>query len=378
MKILVSAGEASGEYYAASMVDALRGRHPDWEFFGCAGPRLQRSGVRPVIDAAKLGVVGLVEVLSHLPGIYAEYRKLIAAAERERPDLAILTDSQAFHARVAASLKQRNIPVFQLIAPQAWAWRESRVIPMRRNLTHLLCIFPFEEPWFRERGVPTTYIGHPLAARIAPRQTRVSFFHDLGIPESAPVIALLPGSRRGEIRRHLPLIWDAASRLQLRFPDARFVTGTTESIGERFFVNQLPSASIQHSVIVDRTWDLLAHADVALAASGTVTMEAALLGTPTVSFYKVNELSWHLGRRLVRTPYFTMANLIAGERIVPELIQGDATGESLAKSAEELIAGPGARDRQREGLARVAAALRTGHDPMDRAAQILEQFLTQR
>jgi lipid-A-disaccharide synthase len=331
-----------------------------------------------VIDASKLAVVGLAEVVAHLPGIYREYRKLIASAERQRPDAAILIDSQAFHARVAASLHKLGIPVFQLIAPQAWAWRESRVIPMRRNVTGLLCIFPFEEAWFRERGVRATYIGHPLAARIAPRQSRVEFRKEIRVAESSPLIALLPGSRKGEVRRHLPLVRGAFERLRARFPDARFVLGTTESMGARFFVNQLGASSIQPIVLVERTWDLLAHADLAIAASGTVTMEAALLGTPLVSFYRVSELSWRAGRWLVRAPHFTMANLIAGERIVPELIQHEATGERIAAAAGELLADPAARARQRQALARVADSLRGSHDPMEKAAGIIEEHLIQR
>ena len=369
MNLLVSAGEASGEFYAAALVDALRRRHPEWTFFGASGDRLARAGVRPVIDSSKLAVVGLAEVVTHLPAIFGEYRRLIAAARDERPDLAILVDNQAFHARVARALHDQGIPVVQMIAPQAWAWREGRVRPMRRNLSQLLCIFPFEEPWFRERGVSTTFIGHPLARRIRAWQAA----HPPTRDGQGPLIALLPGSRRGEIARHLPLLLDAVARIHKSLPGARFVISTTSTVGPHFFDNQIAGTSIQ--VVVDQTWDLLSRADLALAASGTVTTEAALFGTPMVAFYRVSELSWKLGRRLVRAPFFTMVNLIAGTSTVPELIQHQATGPNLAREALLLLTDASAREAQQAGLARVAQLLATEHDPMEIAADAVEALL---
>src|SRR5579863_315462 len=175
-KILVSAGEASGDLYASLAVEELRMAYPDAEFFGCTGPRLRAAGVRTVVDAASLAVVGVFEVVHHIPRIYGEYRKLLAAAERERPDVAILTDSPDFHLRVARRLHQAGVPVVYLVAPQAWAWRRGRLAQMRRTLRHLLCIFPFEENFFRREGVPATYIGHPLAGLVGPALTRDEFF----------------------------------------------------------------------------------------------------------------------------------------------------------------------------------------------------------
>lgn len=371
MKLLVSAGEASGEYYAAALVETLLRRHPDWEFFGASGDRLARAGVRPVIDSSKLAVVGLAEVVTHLPSIYGEFRRLVRAARDERPALAILVDNQAFHARVARALHAFGIPVVQVIAPQAWAWREGRVAAMRAHLRQLLCIFPFEERWFRERGVPTTFIGHPLAGRI--RAWR--FEHPAAPPQTGkgPLIALLPGSRRGEIARHLPLLRDAVAILNKSLPDARFVISTTSAIGPHFFDNQIAGTSIQ--VVVDQTWDLLSTADLALAASGTVATEAALFGTPLVAFYRVSDLSWRLGRHLVRAPFFTMVNLIAGRPAVPELIQAQATGPNLAREALLLLEDPAARSRQKAELARVTELLTTDHDPMEKAALAIEALL---
>lgn len=376
-KILISAGEPSGDLYAAALVEALRQRHPTLEFFGCAQPRMLAAGVRPVMDAAKLHVVGVFEVITHIPGIWREFRRLIRAADEEKPILAILTDSPDFHLRVARQLARRNIPVVYLVAPQAWAWRSGRTRQMARNLRRLLCIFPFEEPWFRERGVPADYIGHPLARQVRSSVSAAEFRRELGVPEGHALVALLPGSRPGEVRRHWPLLVEAVERLRNR--PITFVLGAVPSLGAKFFVNQMGSAAIQSSVkvIEGRTWDLLAAADLALAASGTVTVEAALLGTPMVTFYRVNAASWALGKLLVRTPYFTMANLIAGQKLVPELMQNEANGERLAAEAARLLDSPAERAQMRAALARVASLLNTGHDPIERAADLVSGMLTE-
>jgi len=212
-KILVSAGEASGDLYAAQVVEELRRIWPDAEFFGCTGPRLRAAGVRTVVDAASLAVVGLIEVVAHIPRIYGEYRRLLAEVRRLRPDVAILTDSPDFHLRVARQLERDGIPVILLVAPQVWAWRKGRLSGMRRSLKHLLCIFPFEEEFFRRAGLAATYIGHPLAGLVRPAIGRDEFFEKHGLVGDRPLMAVLPGSRRGEAARHLPALLDAVERL---------------------------------------------------------------------------------------------------------------------------------------------------------------------
>ena len=370
MKLLISAGEASGDLYAAALAECLRRRHPDWELFGCAGERMRAAGVRAVMDQSKLHVVGLAEVLTHIPGIWREFRKLVAAAREEKPAVAVLTDSPDFHLRLATKLARQGVPVVYLVAPQAWAWREGRVKRMRRDLRQLLCIFPFEEQWFGERGVPTRYIGHPLARQVKPTASREEFRVRHGLALDRPLVALLPGSRPGEIARHLPPLRDAVDRLAQR--GLQFALGTPPGMDARIFVNQMGSSSIQG--IVGETWNLLHAADLALAASGTVTMEAALLGTPMVTFYRVNEWSWRAGRWLVRTPFFTMVNLVAGRKVVPELMQRDATGEQMAKELIHLLDQPQRMTEMRAALAEIASHLRTAHDPIELAADIVEKI----
>lgn len=373
MRILISAGEASGDLYASRVVEALRARHPDAEFFGCAGPRMQAAGVRPVIDMRSIAVVGLVEVVAHLPRIWGQFRKLVAAAESERPDLAVLTDAPDFHLRLARKLHRLGIPVVYLIAPQAWAWREGRVRGMRKTLRHLLSIFPFEQEFFERRGVPTTYIGHPLAAAIKPALSREEFRAKFGIAPHARMIALAPGSRHGEVERHLPIVLEAAAILRKRHsitPVMALPPGF--QVQQSSFWEPIRASSIQ--VIEGFTWDVLAQSEVALVKSGTIAMEAAVLGVPVVTFYRVNALSWMLGRWLVRAPFFSTPNLVAGRRVVPELIQSEMTAERIVAEAETLLEGGAARAPMLAGLAEIRAKLTTSSDPMQTAAAVIEQF----
>jgi lipid-A-disaccharide synthase len=383
-KVLISAGEASGDLYAAGLVEALRRHRPDLQFFGCAGPRMQKAGVRPVVDAHSLAVVGLVEVVKHIPRIYGEYRKLLAAARAERPEVAILTDSPDFHLRVARQLKKLGIPVLYLVAPQVWAWRKGRLPLMRRTIDKLLCIFPFEPEFFARYGIDATYIGHPLTRLVQPSASRAELRRRFDIPENTPLVALLPGSRTGEAARHLPILLDTVERIRNTARNApRFVLAVPPGTIalESNFRERISSASIQ--LLEGKTWDVLVCADVALAASGTVTIEACLLGTPMVTFYRVNNLSWWMGKALVRVPFYSMVNLVAGRPIVPELIQDRMTAENLAREALALLENSAARKSMRRNLAEVAeklsgAHLGPDHDPLEVAAALVEKHLAEK
>jgi lipid-A-disaccharide synthase len=371
-KILVSAGEASGDLYAALLVEELRRLWPDAAFFGCTGPRLRAAGVLTAVDAASLAVVGLVEVIAHIPRIYGEYRRLLATARRQRPDVAILTDSPDFHLRVARRLHRDGVPVIYLVAPQVWAWRQGRLRGMRRNLQRLLCIFPFEEEFFARKGMAASYIGHPLAGLVRPSLGRDEFFRKHKLAADRPLIAVLPGSRRGEAARHLPALVDAVGRLS-REQALNFVLPASANTGTAFFEERIGRSTIR--VIEGESWDAMAHADLVLAASGTVTVEAALLGTPLVVFYKVTWPSWIAGKLLVNVPFYSMVNLIAGRALVPELMQGRMTGANLAAEARRLLTDSVARTEMRAGLADVRRRLSTEGSAPQRAAAIIQEIL---
>jgi lipid-A-disaccharide synthase len=374
MRVLISAGEDSGDLYAAAVVRALRGRHPDAEFFGCAGPRMQAAGVRPIIDMRSIAVIGLVEVVSHIPRILGQFRRLVRAIPKEKPEIAILTDAPDFHLRLAKRLRRAGVPVVYLIAPQAWAWRQGRVRTLRDNVDRLLCIFPFEREFFESRGVPTSFIGHPLARIVKPSLTRAEFSREFGIPMDARVLALTPGSRHGVVERHLPALLEAVERIRRRHAITPILALPRGFGAETLsFRERIRAASIQ--VIEGFTWDVLAQAELALTALGTVTVEAALLGVPMVGFYRVNALSWILGRWLVRTSQFCMPNLLAGEPIVPELIQGGMTPERIAAEALRLLDQPRELSAMRARLGQVAASLRSDRDPMEIAAEWTERVL---
>ena len=362
--------------YAAALVKQLRRTMPEAEFFGCAGVRMKAEGVEPVVDAASLSVVGLVEVLHHIPRIYGEYRKLKEAARSRKPSLAILTDSPDFHLRLAKRLRKLDIPVLYLIAPQVWAWRKGRIHTIQRNVNRLACIFPFEEQFFRDHGVRADYIGHPLARMVRSGSKKGDFVRRHGIDGNRPLVALLPGSRAGEIARHMPPLVEAVNQIQ-QAKAATFIlaapTGFASKFGGSFFSRWTSAAPIR--VMEGETWDVVAHADLALAASGTVTIETALLGTPMVTFYKVTGLSWWMGKLLVDVPFYSMVNLVAGRAVVPELMQHEMTGERLAAEAMRLLDDPAARLRMRQDLSLLAEKLTGPSDPFARAAEIAGQML---
>jgi lipid-A-disaccharide synthase len=370
--ILISAGEASGDYYAAQLVEQLRRRWPEARFFGCTGPKLRELGVETVIRAEDLAVVGLVEVVGHLPRIWRRFRQLIAAVRARKPDLAILTDSSGFHFPVARKLKRFGVPAVYLIAPQVWAWRKGRVKTMRETLARVLCIFPFEEAFFREHGVPVSYIGHPLVGKVRPTLTRDEFFRKHNLPLDRPLVTVLPGSRRSETLRHIPDLVDAARRLSAG-RELTFLLPASRNCGVEFFREPLRGSPIR--AIEGEAWDAMAHATVALAASGTVTVEAALLGTPMVTFYRVTPLTYAIGKRMVDVPFFSMVNLIAEKAVITELIQNDMSGARLAEEAARLLDNPGEREKMKQELARVTARLagNQGGDVMTRAADAVEQ-----
>lgn len=368
MKVLISAGEASGDRYAAELVEALRARVPDIEFFGCAGPRLRQAGVRAEMRSEELTVIGVFEVVRHIPRIYARLLHLTRIARREKPDLAIVTDAPGFHIPLAKKMYYSRVPVFYYVAPQIWAWRKRRIRKIRKYVHHLLCIFPFEEAHFRERRVPTTFVGHPLAGAVKPLMTRGEFFARNGLREDLPLVAVLPGSRESEAERHLPALRDAIARLGQRKP-MNFVLPASSTISGDFFRERIDVDAVH--IVEGQTEEALTFADVSLVASGTATVEASLLGAPMVVFYRVTAATWFVGKFLVDVPYYSMVNLLAGRQIVPELIQDDCTGEKLAAEARRLLESDSARQKMKQELESIRDSLRGDVPAAERAAEVI-------
>jgi len=352
--LLLSAGEASGDMYAARLATALCERI-DARIFGMGGPQMRAAGVEIVMDYSEVAVVGITEILKHLPSLRRAMNRLVAEAARRKPTLAILTDFPGFHLRLARKLRPNGIQNVYYICPQFWAWRPWRVNLIRRRFAKALCIFPFEKDFFSRAGVPTEFIGHPLVGAVVPTQNRKQFCEQHGLTPSRAVVTVLPGSRSAELLHHLPVLQQACARINGKVP-AQFVVAAARPQDVNLIKTGWPSGLCLR-VVEGETYNALAAADAAIVSSGTATVEAALLNSPVVVVYRVSPLTATLAKPLVRTPYFAMVNLIAEKKVVPELVQDDFTPEAVAEETLRLLQDPNVRNTQRAGLAEVRRRL---------------------
>lgn len=373
--ILLSAGEASSDMYAARLAEDLRER-TGARIFGMGGPRMAEAGVELIADYHEVAVVGIAEVLHKIPAVVSVQNRLAREAAYRKADLAILVDSPGTHLGVARLLKPKKIPVGYFIGPQLWAWRPWRVRKVRRRVKKMVVIFPFEEPLYRNAGVPVEFVGHPLVDVVKPTMTRPQFAKEHGLDAAKPIVALLPGSRKGEIARNFPAVAQACTNLARSgsvSAGIQFVHIAAPGLGPELFAPFTPPGLTIHR-IEGQAYDALSAADCAIVASGTATIEAALLGTPMVVVYRVSPISAFLARPLIRTPYFAMPNLIAGRRIVPELIQDDFTPQAVEMETRRLIESPDARAEMRANLAEVSKKLGPG-GAIERAADAFATML---
>jgi lipid-A-disaccharide synthase len=332
-QILLSAGEASGDMYAAQLAAALKARG-NCEIFGMGGDQMRAVGVDVITDYCEVSVLGITEILVHLPQLVRAMRGLVDSARKRRPALAILTDFPGFHLRLARKLKPLGVRNVYYICPQFWAWRPWRVRIVRRRFALALCIFPFEEKFFGDAGAPVKFIGHPLVGKVTPTQTREAFFVAHKLDPSKKLVTILPGSRSSELRRHLPVLREACSRIRKEMP-VQFVVAAAPGLSGS--LKQGWPGELDVRVIEGQTYDALAHADVSIVSSGTATVEAALLDAPMIVVYRVTPLTAILAKPLVRTKFFSMVNLIAGREVVPELIQKDFKPERVAAQTLHLL-----------------------------------------
>jgi lipid-A-disaccharide synthase len=372
MRLLVSAGESSGERYGAGLIAALRRRQPEIECFGMGGAAMRAAGCETLVDAAEVSVVGITEVAGHLPRLYAAYRRLLQAGEERRPQAAVLIDFPDFHFRLARRLSRSNIPVIYFVSPQLWAWRSGRIRLVRRYVKKMLVIFPFEEKFYREQGVEAEFVGHPLADEARPALDRAAFAAAHDLDAQKPWIALLPGSRRREVLLNLPPMLEAAGRLGGAY---QYILPVAPALEPQWLAARLGGRSGVVTLVKDAA-AALGHARAAVVASGTATVEAALAGTPFVMVYRVSPLTWMLGRPLVKLERFAMVNLIAGREVVPELVQKDFTAENVARELGRLLEEGPEREKMVAGLAEVRERLRhpnAGVGALERAAEAVLQ-----
>ena len=359
--------------YGAQLIEALHRREPQLEFFGVGGDRMRAAGCDTVVDAKDLSVVGITEILSHLPKIYGLFQHLIKEADKRKPDLAIVIDSPAFNWRVARQMKKRGVPVVYYVAPQFWAWRQGRVRLIRNYIDKALVIFPFEEKFYRDRGVDATFVGHPLAELPHPAIDRNDYAAQFHLDPAKHWITLMPGSRVKEVRMNLPTILEAAAELG---PDYEFLLPVAPTLDRSFLQSLIAGHGI---TLVPESLPALSHSRAGIIASGTATVEAAMMRTPFVMVYRVSPLTYLLGKPRVKVPRFAMVNLIAGEEVVPELVQHDFTAGKVVAQIKEILPDGPTRARMLEGLTEVKARLRPPQNatpgpsphPADRAAEII-------
>ena len=355
-RVMIACGEPSGDLYAGALTAELRSRQPDIDVFGMGGERLREAGADLVAHYKGISVTGLTEALSVLPRSLRLLGTLTEAARRRRPDVFVAVDFPDFNFRLMARLAALGVPVVYYISPQLWAWRPGRMKTMRKHVARVLVIFPFEQAIYERAGVAVEFVGHPLVemARAAVAgHDRASFLAGAGLAPQSPTVALLPGSRRNELARHVPVLAASLGLITARHPTVQFVVARAPHMSDAALAPLVAAASgcgRPLSIVADRTDDVLAFSDVAITASGTATVQCAIHERPMVVIYRLSALTYALGKPLAKVDMYAMPNLVAGERIVPELIQDGCTPEAIAGEAGALLADPARHAAMRAAL----------------------------
>lgn len=346
MRVMISCGEVSGDLYAGALAAELRARVPSVDIVGFGGRQLQAAGATLTGDFTGLTVTGLTESIRVLPRSWVMYRRLVDEARRRRPDVFVAIDFSDFNFHLMGALRQLGITIVYYVSPQLWAWRPGRIEKMKRCVDKVLVIFPFETPLYERAGIPVQFVGHPLLDLARVTEPRSAFLSALGLAPRAPTVALLPGSRPNELRRIAPVMAAAMPLIRARVPDAQFVAARAPNLSDDLFEPFRPDVV----VVDDRTDDVIAAADVVITASGTATVQTALHERPMVVVYRLSPLTYRIGKPFVRVDMYAMVNLVAGRRIVPELIQSDFTPQRVAEETTTLLTSAERQARTREAL----------------------------
>jgi lipid-A-disaccharide synthase len=329
------AGEASGDMYGAQVARSLRSRFPGCEIYGLGGQRMQEAGVQLEGDIRKTAVIGPIEVLSSLGSLYKVFRRLAERVEAAPPTAAILIDFPDFNLRLAKRVRQAGSPVIYYISPQVWAWREGRIKQIARVVDKMLVIFPFEEEMYRAAGVDVEFVGHPLVDSVRASKTKDEFCAAYQLDSRKPIVALLPGSRRKEVRFILPPLCETAALIRQKKPDTQFVLPMAGGLDRKVLETVIGTQPI--TIVTNDTYNAIRYARAAIVASGTATLETALLGTPEVVVYRISQGSWWIGKMLLRVKFYGIVNIILGEEVVPELFQERMTPADVTKTVLRLM-----------------------------------------
>lgn len=376
-RILISAGEASGDRLGAGLARVLRARRPDVELVGMGGPRMKAAGVELLQDSGEVAVVGFQEVLTHLPAIRAAMRKLEQSMDDRPPDLLVPIDFPDFNLRLSQRARRREIDVVYFVSPQVWAWRKRRVQLIRRLVRRMLVLFPFETATYEAAGVPVSFVGHPAAEIGGPTRSRAELFGDCGLDPGRPVVALVPGSRRSEVTRLLSPMLDAAGRIARRRPGTQTLVTRAPGLPPEWIEQPVARAGVPDVRVHAGDFpEILTICEAGVVASGTASLEAAVIGLPMVVVYRMNPLSQIVARTLVRLPHFALPNLVLGRRAVPELFQGECNGERIASELLRYLEQPEEARRVRSTLTGIRGSL-GGPGVFERAAEAVLAELSQ-
>lgn len=359
-RIMIVAGEASGDLHGSGLVREALAMDPTLEFFGIGGPHMREAGVTTLVDASSMAVVGLVEVAAHFGHIYRAFRTLERCLKDSPPDLLILIDYPDFNLRLAKVAKACGVQVLYYISPQVWAWRVGRVKKIARLVDHMAVVFPFEVSFYQQAGVPVTFVGHPLVDSARPTMSVAESRKKFGLDSSRPTVGLFPGSRRQEIRNHLPELLAAAVLLSEQFPGIQFVLPLASSLNEADIAPYLVQCPVPVTVVAGNSCDVIQVCDAIISVSGTVTLEIALLGVPMVIVYRVSPLTYAIGKRLIKVDHIGICNIVVGRRVVPELLQHDMAAPRIATETARYLTDREYRAATVAGLAQVREKLGAG------------------
>ncbi len=374
LRILIVAGEASGDLHGSHLVQALKILRPEGRFFGVGGKNMRSEGVETFFDIERMGAVGAVEILSELPLFYKVYRTLSREISSGKYDAVILIDYPTLNLRLARLCKRANVPVFYFISPQIWAWRMGRIKQIRRTVNRMFVVLPFEEDLYRSAGVDAQFLGHPFADKVHPEMTQAEALKEFDLNSDQKVIGLLPGSRKNEIQSLLKIMLAAADKIQRELGDCQFILPVANTIDPESIREQLKGNPLNIRLVTDKTYDVMNCCDFLIIASGSATLEAGILGCPMVIVYKLNAFTYFLARILIDTEMIGLVNIVAGEKVVPELIQGEVTPDKIAREAITHLKNQDQLQQVRTRLSKIRESL---GEPgvMNRVAKSICQYL---
>ncbi len=373
-KIMLIAGESSGDYHSAALINALKKIDPAVEISGIGGPKMRQAGAKLLCDISELSIIGFTDVLKNLIKIKQVFNRVLAAIEAQAPDAVVLVDYPGFNLKLAGQIKKHKIPVIYYISPQIWAWWRSRIKTIKRCVDKMLVVFKFEQDLYRDYGIDASFVGHPLLESARPEFSREDFLNKLGLSRQKKTVGLLPGSRKMEVERILPLLLESAELIGQKLPQVQFVLLKAPGIAPLLYASKLKTCRLPVVLCENQTYDLLNICDFALVASGTATLEAAIMQTPMAVVYKVSFLNWLIARALIRLPFIGLVNVVAQKLIVPEFVQYKARPRLIANSALNILNNQASLTNVKSELNKVRQSLGSP-GASQRAAEIITNFL---